>query len=147
MSERITTERLRELIALHRAPFICGRGRPDGCGYCPTCEARRLTLAPLFDDAHLLAADLLAAREIIDGRTSPPTEAEVRAHANAGGRWLISCEGDAGRRHVYTLDRGWEDALGEVRRPGAGVTRWWSLDAEGAGCPWPVAPAADGARP
>ena len=38
MSERITTERLRELIALHRAPFICGRGHPDGCGYCPTCK-------------------------------------------------------------------------------------------------------------
>ena len=93
-----------------------------------------------------LRAECERLRAIIDGRTTPPTEAEVRAHAAAGGRWLISCEGEAGRRHVYTLDRGWEDALGEVRRPGRGVTRWWSLDAEGAGCPWPVVPAEGRAR-
>jgi hypothetical protein len=87
--------------------------------------------------------DLL--RSIIEGRSTPPTDAELAAHEAAGGRWrcvvpsdpVLSLDGVG--RNAW-LQRGILNAAGLAES-----SRWWPLDAAGRPCAWPVAPANGGA--
>lgn len=92
----------------------------------------------LRNEVGMLARERDALRAIVEGRTTPPTDAEVAAHAAAGGRWrcvvpeaLRMCadgmHGHAARLHRETLDA-------------AGYTRssWWATDASARPCAWPV---------
>lgn len=81
---------------------------------------------------------------IIAGRTTPPTDAEINAHAAAGGSWMTRGGWGAMRFAVHLSDpeyvRNWrEGEMRSVLDEGAPRTsmRWWSLDAEGRLCAWP----------
>lgn len=79
------------------------------------------------------AGDLL--REIIAGRSVPPTNAEVRVHAERGARWLVAKGGGRFEVHVevavlyWPVTRDWHIERGAVR--------WWPLAADGCPCAWP----------
>jgi hypothetical protein len=77
------------------------------------------------------------AREIITGRKVPPTRAEIEVHALWNRRWLLRVDHE-GRRLVYTLDAGREDALAEARAGARDGVRWWALECDGRPCAWPV---------
>lgn len=87
--------------------------------------------APLSDEATYAAwcaAEVLRLRAIIEGRTTPPTEAEIEAHHAAGGAWLIR------------TTEGWYYRLRITPQTLAlSVTpeTWWALDAQRRPCPWP----------
>lgn len=74
-------------------------------------------------------AELRALREILAGRTTPPTDAEIMAHAATdGARWKGAIDGDV----VYL-----------EKRPSAAVRaqtglRWWAVDGADNPCAWPV---------
>ena len=78
------------------------------------------------------AAELLAQRAIIAGRTVGPTDEEIEAHGAAGGAWLLL----------------WEDGVlstvtkaSAVKRAFASETapvRWHALNAQRCPCAWPT---------
>lgn len=100
-----------------------------------------------YEFGHLLALERMARgivavtaerdalRAIIEGRTTPPTEAEVDAHAAAGCVWRWqNLPGDpAGPRWGTAFA---DEVEGFRRFP----LRWWALDAQGVPTAWPVVP-------
>ena len=93
-----------------------------------TTAAKSLRRAVL--DAKERVASLQA---MIEGRTTPPTLAEVQAHVvNRGGWWLIVEEYDFGR---YLIERESDIALYVGR-----AVRWIACDSCGCPCGWPLAP-------
>jgi len=69
---------------------------------------------------------------IIAGRTTPPTDAEIEAHAAAGGgRWLVLTEND------FTYDM--PDAVSRDEWVRVGVVRWCPCTDDGRPCAWPTA--------
>lgn len=85
-----------------------------------------------------LVAEADAAREIIDGRATPPTDAQAMAHAAAGGWWLLRDERDHDNpRVLLALDAHRGAALAEARAGERDGVRWWPLDASGRPCAWP----------
>ena len=100
---------------------------------CDPCEVKHLR------------AELDALRVIIEGRTVPPTDAEIEAHAraDAGGlwRWVARVDGEviAGCSRDREEWCSTEPLAGLPRRIGAVYTvRWWALDSTGRPCAWPV---------
>lgn len=86
-----------------------------------------------------LRDEVAALREIIEGRTTPPTDEEIYAHEVAGGMWVAT----PARKTIS--GRSWSCAMStayEVRRflvsPG---DRWIPLGADGRPCAWPTAAA------
>lgn len=75
-----------------------------------------------------------ALRAIVEGRTTPPTYAEIDAHEVAGGlwRWQNLPDDPAGPRFGHARAA---EAMYFCRFP----LRWWPLDATGRPCAWPVA--------
>ena len=95
-----------------------------------------------------LALKVLELRAIIEGRTTPPTDAEIAAHDHAGGWWVrlplrgggTTCSCDACRAHQQPPDELPNAnvaslAAGDRETPGA---RWWAHDAERRPCAWPT---------
>ena len=88
-----------------------------------------------------MAAALRAAWEIIDGSADPPTEAEIDAHAAAGGGWLVTYttrftkpgivhvavlhDAEDVRRHLSRAYRNCDDTR---------TLRWGALDTNGVPC-------------
>lgn len=72
-----------------------------------------------------------ALRAIVEGRAEPPTDAEIAAHAKAGGAW----HGATPHGLVWS-----DESPTEARRKRTlGLTaRWWALDSAGRPCAWPV---------
>ena len=102
---------------------------------------RALRIADRTHDATLAERDAL--RAIIDGRTTPPTEAEIEAHDAAGGWWLYLPERGIGRCSCSACRTAQMPAgellPGNVRMVAAvGGGRWWALDAQRRPCAWPV---------
>lgn len=116
---------------------------------CPHCmtdpaaavENRRLVYAQkraleiVEADRDRLRAEHTALRAIIEGRTTPPTDAEIAAHAAAGGRWVVS--------HPRGLF-GWlaKSEIDAIRTRAAadgwdGVA-WLSVASDGRPCAWPT---------
>lgn len=78
-----------------------------------------------------------ALRAIIEGRTTPPTEAEIAAHDRAGGGWVICSPAAPLDTRIVCLSA----ATAKVRAAfcrGAVIRRWWPLDNDGRPCAWPV---------
>lgn len=74
-------------------------------------------------------------RAIIEGRTVPPTDAEIAAHAADYGSWRFRVNGSA----VQTDDpHRLRVAIAAHARHGTFV-RWWSHDRSDAPCAWPIA--------
>jgi hypothetical protein len=85
-----------------------------------------------------VTAERDALRAIVEGRTTPPTDAEIEVHDAAGGLWRCvaiddpyMCR-DAMRGRGAAYHRALIDAL---ESEGA---RWWALDAQKRPCAWPV---------
>lgn len=87
-----------------------------------------------------MADSIIALREIINGRTTPPTDAEIDAHRATGGGWIV---GD--RPFYLSVEVRDARALCE-RRAALHVAelpmwppyRWIALDRDGKPCAWPV---------
>jgi len=81
---------------------------------------------------HALAMTQVREMEaIIAGRTTPPTDAEIEAHAAAGGgRWLVLTEND------FTYDM--PDAVSRDEWVRVGVVRWCPCTDDGRPCAWPA---------
>ena len=85
-----------------------------------------------------------ALRAVIEGRTTPPTEAERWAHHHAhGGRWMQRDDDDPAPSQLRPI---WQRIVNLAdfdstfyveefiaKHPG----RWWALDATGRPCGWP----------
>jgi hypothetical protein len=122
----------------HDNPKIDGRKRPHHDHRCYACGHIWHTARWSFGAAEPSEEQKL--REAIAGRTVPPTELEIAAHAARGGRWLVSHDHDcgSGERLCYVLDSGANDALGMVRRPPKYPVTYVALDRTSRPCPWPV---------
>lgn len=101
-----------------------------------TPEERAELVALRAEYEHQTAAEFALAllrRAMVEGRTTPPTLAEVQAHVvNRGGWWLIVEEYDFG---TYLIERESDIALYVGR-----AVRWIACDSCGCPCGWPLAP-------
>lgn len=83
-----------------------------------------------------LTAERDALREIIAGRTTAPTDAEIEAHCRGGGAWLAF--GPGGERDLNQEVQWTKSLRDESARLGIQI-RWWRMSATGEGpCAWPV---------
>ena len=96
----------------------CGEIVVEEDGRCAQCEVKHL-------------------RAIVEGRSTPPTDAEIAAHAAAGGQWrTLGLRGFGLSGDV--LDGDASRAIRAVSERSRVPRRWWALDAEGRPCAWPV---------
>jgi len=86
-------------------------------------------------------AELDAQRATIEGRTVAPTDAEIAAHAAAGGLWRTNWNDRIDARLAHGLR---QDDVSSYVVGGRQPSRWWALDASGRPCVWPT-PALDAA--
>lgn len=101
-------------------------------------------IATELDDARNVALGLMedaaGLREIIAGRTTPPTEAEIEAHHKAGGFWMY--RGTGRFPVVRELNRFEARIIAEAIRTEAAEasegSRWWALGPDKRVCAWPV---------
>ena len=77
-------------------------------------------------------------RAVGEGRTDPPTDAEIAAHAKAGGGWLVRAEWRTGRQSIDFVQP-WAPQIAKVLRDHNSATWWMAADAEWMPCAWPVA--------
>lgn len=105
-------------------------------------EHLRLALAAMAARERETAAErdalrtmLVEARTIIGGRAVPPTDAEIDAHAAAGGLWIVVDGAGAGyvRSHLPTV----REIAGWHRDRDASWT-WLPLDRNRRICAWPT---------
>jgi len=103
------------------------------------CEALSTTATAAqqrADDAERVATDLRddldRLRAIVEGRTTPPTDAESAAHDAAGGAWLVAWRRGE-RPTVASIVSG-----PRVWWPTADVVTAVALDAQRRPCAWPV---------
>ncbi len=115
-----------EAYARPNAAFIAG-ARTD----VPDLVAAVRRLTRERDDARAEAALM---REAIEGRTTPPTDAEIAAHEAARGWWRThnGAQPDLMTAAHARKFRAVLDAAGGY------TTRWWPLDADGRPCAWPT---------
>lgn len=78
---------------------------------------------------------VIALHAIVEGRAAAPTDAELAAHAAAGGSWLVRYHrdgwgGDDAAAFLDVLDP-------REIRDGLRAVRWWALTIDGRPCAWP----------
>lgn len=100
------------------------------------------TVVALHERVAELTRERDEARAIIDGRATPPTDAEIAKHCAAGGRWRSFVPGEF---ILSTGDGDAEDAQQTAAVQSANAlivgtrgVRWWALDAQCRPCAWPV---------
>ena len=86
-----------------------------------------LRASELLGDMELLARTVIALHAIIEGRATPPTDAEIAAHETAGGVFGFFCREEG----YYT-----GSTVEEIRQP-LPPGRWWAHAADGRPCAWP----------
>ena len=137
---RLESERAAERARAAAAEAECARltTERDAARRAATfAEMERDTLRGLTD---AMRADNVRLRAIVAGRETAPTGAELTAHHDEGGQWLV-IRAASPRSIVDTLR-----SVTDVRawaRSGTPL-RWLPLDASGRPCPWPT-PALDAA--
>ena len=96
-------------------------------------DGRLLAAAPdLAATVIAQATEIERLRAIVNGRTTPPTEAEVKAH---GGAWLVW---DEYGQKPLVRDRSGATRTAEHSREVGWPSRWWPLDGDYRPCAWPV---------
>lgn len=83
-----------------------------------------------FDAEHMTVEKL---RAIIDGRTTPPTPEEMKAHKAAGGQWLVRWpwrDGSGWGSDIVSATRARDEAMPDAV--------WIALDSTRKPCAWPV---------
>ena len=123
----------------------CNAPWPREAAQCPGCGRREeapvaaQVVAPSYDDLRAQLAAVTAERDalraIIEGRTTPPSDAEIASHEATGGYFLFRDHDETGR--VYDADC-LQALLDDAHRH---LTRWWAHDANDAPCAWPTVPA------
>lgn len=122
--------------------------RALAAGYVPAAAYRDLAATASAARAERDAAltEVARLRAIIEGRTIPPTPAEIEAHEETGGRWrcitMVSRRRDADRM----VGRVALAHIAELDAAGFTSVRWWATDFDGRLCPWPTAPTPDAPR-
>lgn len=78
---------------------------------------------------------------IIAGRTTPPTDAEIEAHAATSGGWLVKWVVGTTTQRIVGDEFGAVHGVANVQewRDRCEVSRWIALDAEGRPCAWTTA--------
>jgi len=127
MSEMVSAERAREMERAARHGAAVMRDHMRATGDEDRAEEYRAHAEDL-DGAAMLARTVVALHAIIEGRTEPPTPAELAAHDRAGGRWIVLRAG----RIELPVDG--YDARMTTPFP----SRWWSLASDGRPCAGPV---------
>jgi hypothetical protein len=97
-------------------------------------DALRAILAAAPDLAATVvaqAAEIDALRAIIDGRATPPTIKEARAHSHGTRGAFVVMLGDGAAHYSARVVTG-------LQRFEKTPQRWWPLDSEGRPCAWPV---------
>lgn len=85
-----------------------------------------------------MIAEIERQREIIAGRTTAPTDAEIEAHAAAGGKWWVFAQWNrGGAEKSANIIHSWAPGVARYLRDGQPDARWWALDAAWAPCAWP----------
>ncbi len=123
--------------------FLCARCDAPwwpGVERCAECDRRAANtpeaqLVALRAQLAAVTAERDALRAIVEGRTMPPTPAEIVAHEATGGYFLFRDHDETGR--VYDADC-LQALLDDAHRH---LTRWWAHDANDAPCAWPTVPA------
>mgnify|MGYP007071629995 FL=1 len=94
-------------------------------------------LPVVTEDVPALVAEVRRLRAIVEGRTTPPTPAEIDAHAARRGSWVVTETNGAewGTAHAYHV-RSLRDFIGA-----GGV---WLPMLRGRPCAWPVVEAPRG---
>lgn len=92
-------------------------------------------IAAAREDVEDLVAEVERLRDVIAGRTTPPTSTERVAHLRAtgyDGRWRV-------RHGALDLVGVFHDSVLLANALRVTDARWWPLDAEGRPCAWPTA--------
>lgn len=133
---RLDADEMREVIdALDERERSIGRERTRA-------DAAEAEVARLREEhaelIECLLADRNALRAIVEGRTAAPTDAELRAHMDSGGAWLVTIPARK-RVRLHPETR-------YVDQPREASLLWWTEGArwiavrDGRPCPWPVTP-------
>jgi len=138
---RLDTDEMHEVIdALDERERSIGRERARAEAAEADAAGLRAEHAELIE---CLLADRNALRAIVEGRTIAPSDAEIEAHAAAGGWWLLHSLGShpgASSLAALALDAEQAQRAARVQRDrGEGAHRWHAM-LDGRPCPWPVAP-------
>lgn len=105
---------------------------------CAETEQQRAWLANCHADKARYSAIIDRQRAIIEGRTTPPTDAEIEAHAAAGGKWWVFARWNrGGAEKSANVIHSWAPGVARYLRDGQPDARWWALDASWAPCAWP----------
>lgn len=162
---RITTDQAKSIAAKWKGydgPYSVTQDDDGGCvihcedtivAHVEDFDEHSEPLARLFaeapDDVKMLSAEVVAQaaeierlRAIVNGRTTPPTDAEIEVHCASGGRWRSIVPGE------FILSTGDGDAVdarqtSAVQRANALIVnargvRWWAITSDGRPCAWPV---------
>ena len=101
-------------------------------------------LRPLREDPRdvtaMMRAEIERLRSIIEGRTEPPTDAELATHqaAHPTGGWMVS-RPDDDTSEGAPPGLPWASMV-RMQREGGLRWRWIPLDGRGCPCDWPVTP-------
>lgn len=117
------TDTLRRLLAaLKHGPVSITGGDCRG-------DSRAVNaLVELFGHIVTLAEEVLRLRAIVEGRTVPPTDAEIAAHCDADGWWLVSRSRERPTVCMARMVSIYEGCEG---------ARYVALDSQHRPCPWP----------
>ncbi|MEZ4395209.1 MAG: hypothetical protein R3A48_29360 [Polyangiales bacterium] len=125
--------------ATWRDPALWREGESPDDWVCDAHVSNRRKAHPIETlelGALALVAEVRELRAIIAGRTTPPTDAEIREHAERGGAWLVTLPPRAQVRMMpetrYTSDPV------EVSRLWWSEGAWWVPVRYGRPCSWPT---------
>lgn len=102
------------------------------------------TVKALYAENARIATQRDALRATIDGRTTPPTDAEIEAHEAADGAWLVTLDWGDGGPPVLDLYSARDVKHYAERSEAKGddlscrVTAWRAVDRDGRLCAWPT---------
>ena len=136
--------RLRAQVAQYEADARDAAGELLVAIPTPGTDAARVMVASrIMRGQRDALADAARLRAIVEGRTIAPSDAEIAAHAAAGGWWLLHSLGShpgASSLAALALDAEQAQRAARVQRDrGEGAHRWHAM-LDGRPCPWPVAP-------
>lgn len=108
----------------------------------PVCDPGIADLAASVAHWEALARAKGAELDARAGRTTAPTDAEIAAHAAAGGVWLVRAEWREGRQSIDFV-QSWAPRIAKLLREYNSATWWMALDATHMPCGWPTTEAPD----
>lgn len=114
--------------------LLAGQGESAGAYAAPMREQ----LAAETARADAAEQECARLRAIVDGRTTPPTDAEIAAHEAAGGKWRARTPLGGGVADTDMMSEGSALRWASVCRERGIAATWWALDAAGRPCAWPV---------